>query len=328
MESALKNIAKDIKERNFKTVYLLFGEEDYLKKSYKDKLVEAVVDGNTMNFNHYEGKVDPNEIIELAQTVPFFSEHRLILLEDSGLFKTADENMIKFMADIPKSTVLVFVENNVDKRGRMFKAVKEYGYPCEMKFQTEEMLMKWAAGIIGKNNKKITKNTMLFFLSKTGTNMEIISTELEKLICYTLDKEVITDEDVEAVCVSQIASGIFNMIDAISVKNQKKTLEHYYELLYSKEPPMRILFMLSRQFNLMLQTKELMNLGFGKEQIAKEMKVASFVAGKCMSQCRNFELLELKRALAESVSMEEKIKNGNMEEKMGVEMLLIKYSKK
>ncbi|MGN0383603.1 MAG: DNA polymerase III subunit delta [Eubacterium sp.] len=324
----MKNIAKDISSKTFKTSYLLFGEEDYLKKSYKNQLIEAIVGENTMNFNRFEGKVDSKEIIELAQTVPFFSDYRLILLEDTGFFKSADEALVNFISQVPASTVILFVESNVDKRSKMYKAVKEHGYPCDMKFQTEEMLAKWAARILAKSNKKITNNTMLLFLSKTGTNMDKISTELEKLISYSLDKEIITDEDVEAVCTSQIATGIFNMIDAISARNQKKTLDYYYDLIYSKEPPMRILFMLERQFNLMLQAKELSDSGMGREQIAREMGVASFVAGKCISQSRNFTLRQLKNALAESVYTEEKIKSGRIEEKMGVEILLVKYSAK
>ena len=157
--------------------------------------------------------------------------------------------------------------------------------------------------------------------------MEVLSREIEKLISYALNKNVISKEDIDAVCIKQLNVRIFDMMDAISVKNQKKTLDCYYELIAEKEPPMRILFMISRQFNLMLQAKDLSSRGMNREQVAHTMGVQSFIAGKCINQCRNFSMAELKSGLAESVNTESLIKSGMMDENIGVEMLLVKYSK-
>ena len=78
----------------------------------------------------------------------------------------------------------------------------------------------------------------------------------------------------------------------------------------------------------MLQAKDLSARGMGRSQIAKTMGVQDFIAGKCMNQCRNFSVAELKSALSESVKTEEMIKSGLMDEKIGVEMLLVKYSQR
>ena len=85
----MKSLNEDLKTGNLKQVYLLFGEENYLKKQYKDRLTKAIVsDGDTMNYVYYEGKgIDVKEIISLAETMPFFSERRLIVIENSGLFE-------------------------------------------------------------------------------------------------------------------------------------------------------------------------------------------------------------------------------------------------
>lgn len=69
----MQTLNQDIKDRTFKPVYLLFGEEAFLKKSYKSRLREALTDGDTMNYNYFEGKgMNVNEIIGLADTMPFF----------------------------------------------------------------------------------------------------------------------------------------------------------------------------------------------------------------------------------------------------------------
>ena len=103
----MQTLNQDIKNNDFKKVYLLFGEEAFLKKSYKNRLREAITQGDTMNYNYYEGKgINVNEIISLSDTMPFFADRRLILMEDSGWFKGgpgADE-MCAYIENIPDTT--------------------------------------------------------------------------------------------------------------------------------------------------------------------------------------------------------------------------------
>ena len=91
----MKTIDLNIKEKKFPGVYLLYGEEVYLKRQYRDKLLAALtLPGDTMNFSAYQGKdINPGELIDLAETLPFFAEKRVILVEDSGFFKTTWRNI-------------------------------------------------------------------------------------------------------------------------------------------------------------------------------------------------------------------------------------------
>lgn len=324
----MKTLAADIKSGNYKKVYLICGEEEYLKLNYKNQFIRAVAGDDTMNLGIYEGKnFDVNEVIDTAETFPFFAERRLIVMEDTGLFKSGGEELAEYMGKIPDSTIFLFVEQNVDKRSKMYKAVKANGYICEINRQTEKDLSLWAARIFAKDGKKITNADMSYLIANVGTDMEVLSREIEKLISYDLNKEIISKEDIDAVCVKQLNVRIFDMVDAISVKNQKKTLDCYYELIAEKEPPMRILFMVARQFHLILQAKDLSARGMSKDQIAQTMGVQGFIATKSIRQSRNFSVAELKSALTESVQTEEMIKKGLMDENIGVEMLLIKYSR-
>ena len=93
------------------------------------------------------------------------------------------------------------------------------------------------AGQVGKENKKITESDVVYFLNKVGTDMENITKELEKVFCYTLDRDVVLREDIDAVCVTQISNHIFDMVNAVAEKQQKRALELYYDLLALKEPP-------------------------------------------------------------------------------------------
>jgi DNA polymerase III, delta subunit len=325
----MKSINEDIKNNDYKGAYLLYGEEAYLKKQYKEKLLKALnPDADMMNVSYFEGKgIDPRKIIDLAETIPFLAERRIIIIENSGFCKGQCDGLPEYLDELPEYLCLVFVECEVDKRSRMYKAVNKHGRVTEFTIQDDRRLMQWVLGIISKDNKKITQKDMELLLSKTGNDMGNIEKEVEKLLCYTIGKDVITGEDIEAICTTQISNKIFDMIKAMSERRQQRALELYYDLLSLKEPPMRILFLMSRQFNLILQAKELAESGYSPNDMARKMGVQSFVVRNYQNFARQYQRQQLRAALEEFVSTEEDVKSGRLNDVISVELLLIKYSK-
>lgn len=326
----MKSLNEDLKTGQLKQIYLLYGEEAYLKKQYRDKLHQAIVPlEDTMNYAYYEGKgINVREVIDLAETLPFFSEHRLIILENSGFFKTASPELADYLKELPETTAMIFVESEIDKRGKLYKAVKEKGRIVELGRQDEGTLLRWIAGNVRREGKQITEQTIRFFLTKVGTDMENIQKELEKLFCYTLDKQEISAEDVEEICTTQITNQVFDMVEAVAKKQQRKALDYYYDLLALKEPPMRILFLLTRQFRLLWEVKDMDRQGYPRKEIAAKAGLHPFVVGKYQEQARAFSEPALRKILEDSVDMEECIKTGRLSDTLGVELFIMKYSAK
>ncbi len=325
----MKVINEHIKSGEYSSIYLIYGEEDYLKKQYKDKLKNAIIGEDTMNYSYFEGKeCTAKDIIQMGDTLPFFADKRLIIIENSSFFKSANDEMADYLKNTPDYLIIVFIESEVDKRNKVYKAVNSNGYICEMKQQPTSVLIKWIAGILKKEEKTIDRQAIELLLSKTGASMDNIRSELDKLISYCLDKSEITQQDVEAICTTQTVSRVFDMITAIAMKRQHQALELYYDLLTLKEPPMRILYLIVKQFNGILQVKEELADGMGNAQIASKMGVAPFIVGKYVTQAKYFSIDEIKQALNDCVDVEERVKNGKLEDKMAVELIIIKYSKK
>ncbi len=326
----MKNIDEDIKRGQFAQVYLLYGEEAYLKKQYKDKLKHAMVpEGDTMNFSAFEGKsINPKEIIDLAETLPFFADRRVILIENSGFFKNACEELAEYLPQVAPATHFIFVEDEVDKRSKMYKAAKASGRIVEFLPQTEELLTRWILGRLKREGKNITGSVMQLFLTKTGTDMGNIDRELEKLLCYTLDRDVITAEDVEAVVTEQTTNKIFEMVNAVAEHNQRRALDLYYDLLTLKEPPMRIMFLISRQFQILFHIRDMAAKGLDQQTMAKKAGIPPFAVRKNVSQAKGFTMEQLKQALCDGAELEEAVKTGRMDDQMAVELFLMKYSAK
>lgn len=326
----MKSLQEDLKTGNFKKAYLLFGEESYLRQQYKEKLIKALnPQEDTMNFTRYEGKgIEVREMIDLCETMPFFAECRVILVENSGFFKNKCEELADYMKTLPDYIRMIFVEEEVDKRSRMYKAIKAQGRVTEFARQDEKSLMRWAAGILGREGRKIKTSDMELFLTKTGTDMGNIRMELEKLIAYTQGRDVVTSSDIEAVCTTQTANKIFDMVRAVTEKNQKRALELYYDLLTLKEPPMRILFLLAKQFHQLFLSKKMAEEGLSQPEIASRLGVPSFVARNIMACARAYSAEELQKAEEDFVEAEEAVKTGRLQDLLSVELLIVKYSKK
>lgn len=321
----MKTLQEDLKTGNFKHIYLLYGEEAYLVRQYKDRLRDSLcVEGDTMNTSVFSGKdISPASLIDLSETMPFFAERRVIFVENSGFFKKSPEDLAAYLGELPETTYFIFVEEEVDKRGKMYKQVKKFGSVVEFKRQTDAVLMQWILGKLKKENKRITRPVMELFLDKTGTDMELITQELEKLLCYTMEKDVIEAADVEAICANQINGKIFDMVDAIGRKEQKKALDLYYDLLMLKEPAMRILYLVTRHFQILMQLRDMTGKGFDNKQMASKAGVPEFAVRKYLGQAKSFSLTQLEEIVRASVQTDENIKTGQMTDQLAVELLII-----
>ena len=325
----MKRIAQDIKNAQFSHLYLLYGEEAYLRRQYRDKLRAALVPADdTMNCSVYSGKdINASEVVDLAGTMPFFAERRVIIIENSGWLKSGNDQFLALVKAIPDTTYLILVEEETDKRSKLYKAVTANGYAALCEMQDEATLRKWVMGLLKKENKLITPEALTLLLDKTGTSMENIRREVEKLVCYKYYDEGITASDVEELCIVQIQNQIFDTVEAVAQKKQKQALKLYYNLLALKEAPMKILALIARQFNMLLQVKEMKSKGYHESDIAKQTGLNPYyLKKKYIPQAAQFKQAQLETALKACVEAEEAVKTGRMPDLLSVELIIVSLS--
>ena len=324
----LKSIRDDIRSGNFKPCYLFYGEEKYLLHQYKHMLLEALkADGDEMNFSRYEGNSIPvRDVIDLCETMPFLAERRVILMEDTGFFKNKADEMADYMKSLPDYLHILFTESQVDKRSRMYKAVKTAGQIVEFVKQDEKKLMEWAAGVLKSCGRRISRRNMELLLTKTGTDMGNLRMELEKLVSYTEGRDEVLAGDIETICTTQTVNKIFEMVRSVAEKNQKRALELYDDLLTLKEPPMRILFLMARQYRQLLLVKEMEAEGVSPTEIITVLGVSPRTYREISSCARAYTQEELIATIQDFAASEEAVKTGRLQDLLSVELLIIKYS--
>ena len=318
----MNRIRDDIKKRNFHNLYLLYGDEEYLKRYYRENLKYCILeDSDDMNFSKFENKgIDLNEVQAIADTLPFFSEYRLIIIQDSGLFKSSND-FADYLEHMPDSTIIVFVEKEIDKRNKLYKYINKNGIAAEIKVKDSEEALNWAAKRLKESGKVFTRKTMEYFLQRVDNNLYNLSNEIEKIVAYTMGREEVTIADIDAVCPAYLQNHIFQMVDAVGVGDTDKALKLYNELIELKEAPSYILYMLIRHFNILLQIGSMGNAP--KNQVVAKIGISPYFVGNYQRQSSRFSGRQLKQALDNSLETEQKFKTGVLDDQIGVELLLI-----
>jgi len=321
----MKTIREDIKNNNYKNIYLLYGSDDYMKNLYKKKLKDGLLNGaDEMNYSYYAGdKVDVEQIVSIANTMPFFSDKRIVFIEDSNLFKEASD-LADSLKEIPDTTFFVFVENAIDKRNKLYKYVSKNGYIVEMNGLTETELMAFVQSEIKKNGKQISNLDISYLLGKIGYDMNVIHNECEKLCFYVGDLEVVTKKEIDEICIATLENKIFDMLDCIASGKKDRALILYNNLIALKESPIKILSLITRHYNILYKISLGNSARVDSSTMASNIGIPPFALKKYGYQLQKFNKDRLHRILQDCLEIEEKSKSGRIDPQIGVEMLIVK----
>lgn len=324
----MERLKQDLKNNNFRNIYLLYGEEAYLRKYYMKSLRNAIIGDDTMNFTYFEGKdTQVGAIRDLGDTMPFFSERRLIIIENSGLIKSGGDELAEYLKAIPEYLFVIMVESEIDKRTKLYKTLNSEGTCVELKPYTGQMQKVWISGFLKRFNKKMSDQDIEHLVTMTGDDMVNLESELNKLIDYTGDREIITAADADAIVTKQIDDDIFKMTEAMGHRNQPLALKYYYDLLAARTPAVKILVLVTRQFNQLLQVKELKALHYSSKDIASKVGIPPFFMNKYLAQAECFTLDQLQCALEACAQADQDFKTGRIKDVLAVELLIIEFSK-
>jgi DNA polymerase-3 subunit delta len=323
----METINEHIKTNQLKNVYLLYGEERALMLQFRDKLKEEICpDGDDMNITRFSGKgISAVEVADLANTLPFFAEHRLIIIEDSRWFTTSND-FAEQIKQFPDTTYLIFVEQEVDGRNKLFKAVSTMGYAANLKTPSPKQLAVKIVSQCKKEGKQITDDAVDYMLEQAGSSYGFLSMELEKVLSFKADADVITYEDVRMICTYQAEDKIFDMIDAIGNQNRERAMELYHDLLYLRKPVMQILSNLTRMTNMLLQISEMTRLNMDAKQIAAKTGLREWIVKKYKGQLKNYSYERLRDMLEACQEVDAGIKTGRYTDMIGVELLIVDFS--
>lgn len=309
-------------------IYLLYGEDEYLRNEYLKKIKKTF--GEIQPGINYV-QVDENNvsnIISDIETPAFGFPTKLIIAKDTGLFKKKNalaDSLSEYLKTANLEGVeLVFVENEPDKNS-LFNTISKIGEAKEFKEQKLPQLITKVKSIAKAYNVNIAENTASYFIECVGTNMSDIINELRKLIEYAGNGGTIVKEDIDALSIKKSESIIFDLTDNLGRKKIADAIEVLHNLIYAKEPIQRILIMLYNHFKKLYIIKLAVEENKNVAQSLKLKPNQAFLVGKYQTQAKYFSKEELRSLLEELIKIDSSSKSGGIEINVGLETVLCKY---
>jgi DNA polymerase-3 subunit delta len=194
----------------------------------------------------------------------------------------------------------------------------------EFTFLSRGELSRWLAQKANAAGRRFTSGAGELLLDMAGPSLQKLVAELEKIFNYTAGREVVTPEDVRKLCPPRPEENIFTIVDAVGNRRCGEALTGIKELLAAKEPPLKILAMIARQFRIMLQVHDLLGRGCPARELQTRLKLHPYVAQKTASQCKNFNRSVLADAIISLSEMDADLKTGRQEFYPAVEAFMLK----
>lgn len=307
--------------------YLLYGLENF----FIDKEIKNIInDGkfDDISISRYDLENDLlNSIIDDANTISLFDSNKLIIVDNAFIFsrttKKIDniELIEEYLNNPNPNTTIIFIDRleNIDSVKKIVKAIKSKGIIKE--FNPLKNINNSVKEMFG--DYKIDNSTLDYFINRVGSNLEIISSEIDKLKLYKLDDKIITKEDINNISTENINVDIFKFVDDIINKNKKDAIKSYRELLKINEEPIKIIAILSSKFRLMYQACTLTKKGLTEDKISEILGIHKYPVHLAIIAGYKYNQELILKYLNDLADLDIGIKTGTKDKELALELFIL-----
>lgn len=309
-----------------KNFYILYGTNKSLIKNELDKIINKI---NINDVIYYDLNINNLlDIIDDAATISMFSTKKVIVVENS-YFLTSSKNienieeLDKYLKNYNSDTYMIFISNTetIDSRKKIVKLIKEIGEVKELNKIDDNYLHDYINNYLKEYNYKM--EDVKYFLSKTGKDLNNIKNELDKLLSYKIDDNLITNSDIDKIIVNVLESEIFILTDAIITRDVKLSLDLLQEFLNNNYEEMQIIMLLASQFRFLFQVKRLLNKNKSESEIAKILEVNPYRVKFTKKKLYNYSEKLLLEYISKIAKIDHDIKLGIMNKRIALELFII-----
>ncbi|MGN1299203.1 MAG: DNA polymerase III subunit delta [Candidatus Scatovivens sp.] len=330
-------LEKHVNSKQLKSVYLFWGEEEYLMSNIIKK-IKKTFDELILGINYVVlDETSISNLISDIETPAFGFEKKLIIINDSKLLKKdgrkktltpIQEKILNYFKEnmniINDSVIIIFKEKDVDKN-EIFAQIDKVGITCNFTELKPVEIIPRIKKICNGYNVSINDLAINHLIEISGTNLQNLINEIRKLIEYKQSGNSISIEDIDLLATKQIESIIFELTDNLALKKTDKSLEILNNLIYQKEPIQKILVTLYNHFKKLYLYS--MSVKFNKDPILalnlKQNQV--FLVNKYRNQVKYFNLKTLREILEKFADLDYLSKNGKIDLETGLKSLLCFY---
>ncbi len=294
----IEQILADIKQRKFKPIYFLHGEESYYIDLVADTLEKEVLTEAEKGFNQtilYGKEADMLTIIGTAKRYPMMADYQLVIIKEAqnikfGKSEGKEDPFATYVENPLKSTVLVFCHKygSLDKRLKIAKAIEKNGVLFESKKLYDNQISEWATKYIESKGFKIEGKAAAMIAEYLGNDLGKVANEVEKVLINMGDRKTINMDDIEKNIGISKEFNSFELNSAIVKRDVLKAnrIIDYFAANKKDNPLVLILGNMNSYFSKLFTYHYLPDKSKGN--VAKELKVNPFFVSEYEMAARNF----------------------------------------
>lgn len=320
-------------------IYTVYGEIPELIDKETNQIIDSYLDGepkddfNYIKFNLYETNF--NQIIEEAMTMPFFSDKKVILVQNTFIFTgekvskdhTIDAHaVIEFIEKYNGDSLVIFqvFASKLDERKKMVKTLKKHAKIKKVEQMSEVEMKQWIQSYLNQNFKDIKQDALDQFLTLTGIHYQLINQELDKLLLYIGDKPTINLEDVKTIVNRSLEQNVFLLTEYIQNGQKQKAVTLMRDLIQLKEEPIKLLALITSNYRLYYQSLILNQKGYSEQQIAKTVGAHPYRVKLALRHARKYTLESLLEKMNVCVETDYQLKSSYMDKVLILELFILK----
>lgn len=315
-------LKKQIRDKIFRNIYFFFGDEDYLIKTYVERIRDFFISSPLeadLNLFTFSDTDDLDEVISVAEKYPQLCEKTVVIIKNSGFLKTDSKKAKSWLRDLPKHSVIIFTEKNSSMLSRVLaREIEKTGTIVEFPLQSTAVLSKWINQRLDKHGKSMAASDMVYLIELCSRSMTRLEIELDKLICGCADKTSISREEIECLVYSPAEIKVFSLTDKIMQKDAAASYSIFAEFQNSKEPASLIMSTIFSQLQLIVMINDLKkNSSLTPENFVapnRRFLIKKIAAGK-------YDIEKLKQIMSLCSKYDSEIKSGQTDGYTALEII-------
>lgn len=306
--------------------YLIYGNDYGLIKREIDKLTNEVSD--VVKYDLSTDKID--ELLDDASCMSLFGDKKVLVGENALFLTTTTTNvnhnldyLTNYLNDDNHENIVILsvLTAKLDERKKIVKLLKEKSKVIYKELIDNKDLPSFIINEFNNEGYKIDYKTANYFVNYVGKNVDILLSEINKMIIFKDNDKNITINDIDEISSKAINDNVFDLSDAIMKKDFKRMYDCYNDLIILKEEPIKIIAMLGNQFNLVYQCKLLSSKGLSEKEIATSLSVHPYRVKLAIET--DYMISELKDILIKLHNLDFEIKSGKVDKNVGFDNFLL-----
>ena len=332
-----ETLKKNISEQNMLPVYILFGEDGYLKRNYTEKISKNIAsDDDVFNYCRFGGDCDLQEVYDAAMQLPFMADKKCVILDDYDFEKCSKndfERLCTLLSDMPDTTVAILRFDNVEieaRKSSKFKKIvaaaeKSGGMAFQLDHRKTPELVKMLVSGAAKRGCNMEASAARYLVETAGEDINLLQNELNKL-CFYSKTNPITKETVDKVSVKTVEASIYNLSKNILNGDVANSLSVLDELFFMKIEPIIILSSVSSVYVDIYRVYTAKSQGFSASDVVKtfDYKNKAFLVDKAEMNLRKFDAKKLNLSFNALVEADRGLKSFGSDARIVLEQLIVR----